>query len=217
MFNNIDYPVLAAAYSVCKNSEHSWYVNILNFLDGNGLGFLKYNPNIFTEDKIIKEINTVYENQYIQSWDMKAKTSDKYKVLYHNKENKYSKSCYLSNVINIDDRRMLTKLRVGCSNIKTHKFLGKNENSLCSVCNVTAETLEHLLFSCSHSSIVNIQNKYLNKIQNINPIFEKMSKFKKLCFIMNLNFCSNNSVNDQICMNLCISFIKEILKFKNSF
>ena len=52
--------------------NHSWYSNIINCLDKNGLNYISENPCSYTEDHIINQFKQKLEDQYLQAWDNKA-------------------------------------------------------------------------------------------------------------------------------------------------
>ena len=47
--------ILKEAYNLCKGNSHSWYSNIVNCLDKNGLNYIRENPCTYTEDHIINQ------------------------------------------------------------------------------------------------------------------------------------------------------------------
>ena len=68
--------------------------------------------------------------------------------MFNLKKTNYKYSAYLNDVINIDDRRFITRLRTGCSTLNTHKFLKKSENDWCSMCHKDTENVEHTFLAC---------------------------------------------------------------------
>ena len=41
---------------------------------------------------------------------------------------------YLDNLVNIEQQKVVTKLRLGCLKLQTHCFLSKNETDKCKYC-----------------------------------------------------------------------------------
>lgn len=208
------YPILAEAFAVSKSSGHSWYNEILNFLQSIGMGFITMNPTLLSENEILKEITTKCESQYIQSWDSKANENSKLTFLFKIKQNKYKKSNYLNDILNINDRQMLTKLRIGCTKLQSHKFLGKNETTTCPMCNLHEDTVEHLLFNCTNSQLVELRNSNSTKLLKIYPSFSSLNAESKLYTILNLTPFSDLQGSIQEFQANCITFMREMLGYR---
>ena len=68
-------------------------------------------------------MNNRSKDQYLQSWDKKARVTYKIFILHKLKQNQYKFSDYLNETDNIQDRIMVTKLKIGCTKLKNHRFL----------------------------------------------------------------------------------------------
>ena len=56
-------------------------------------------------------------------------------------------SNYLKSVSNIEDRRKITKLGLGCSKLNGHRFRGKNVVQTCQSCNIIEDS-NHFILVC---------------------------------------------------------------------
>ena len=67
----------------------------------NGLGYDYNFANTMSENIIVKSLIEQLRDQYIQTWDEKSSTSDKYEILSLFKKSHYKRSSYLNNVFDI--------------------------------------------------------------------------------------------------------------------
>ena len=99
------------------------------------------------KEKFGKIFQRTMEDQYIQMWHQRANNSEILNTLNILKGNKYERSIYLNAITNIQQRTIMTKLR-----IDQHKLLDcvgrkKNTSILCPLCGENNETLSHFLFT----------------------------------------------------------------------
>ena len=206
--------LLKQCYNVCKTNQHSWYIDVINSLNRNGLNYIVNNPQHFTEDYVGNEFKTKLENQYLQSWDSKSQDCEKLSILYSLKKNNYKRSQYLKTVLNINDRKKITKLRLGCSKLFGHKYLNKNENSFCPYCVNTTESLGHFLLDCDEYK--SVRKVTFDNIENTVKNFLNFSQKKKISILLSFNVFAQNNCYFEI-QNMCINYINELynLRFKN--
>ena len=74
--------ILKEAYNLCKSNSPSWYSNVINFWDKNGLNYISENPCTFTADHIINQLKQKLDDQYLQVWDNKAISSTNLETLF---------------------------------------------------------------------------------------------------------------------------------------
>ena len=74
--------ILKEAYNLCKSKSHSWYSNIINCLDKNGLNYIRENPCTYTEDHIINQSKQKVKDQYLEAWDNKPFSCTNLETLY---------------------------------------------------------------------------------------------------------------------------------------
>ena len=161
---------------------------------------------------MINTLKSFCENQYIQTWDNKSKDTDRYKFLRSFKQNNYKFSEYLNDTLSVENRRRLTKLRLGCSKLKCDRYLGKSENETCPLCNLELDSTEHMMLHCTSQHINNERKSWIKKITSIFPDFAKVSYFSKVCSILSLT-C--NKRNEKIrYRNMCLDFIKALYKLR---
>ena len=84
-----------------------------------------------TEEYVSTKLKNNLEDQYLQSWDSKAKNDSKFNYIYYAKKDGYNKSLYLNEIINIDQRKKNKKL-----------------TTLCNYCNNCVEDAEHFVLLC---------------------------------------------------------------------
>ena len=102
------------------------------------------------------------------------------------KSKRYEMSNYLSKITDVNIRRKFTKLRLGCTKMKTHLFLNDSSLTDCPFCKNNSDDTTHLLFGCSEFN--NIRNKYLSEIESNFIGFGKLSETKKTRKVLTLNF-----------------------------
>ncbi len=86
-----DDSILSTCYKTCKYNHHDWYTGIINFLDGNGMNYISKNPKFYSEEFIISKVLCTLQDQYIQSWDKKAKSTNSLQSMYLIKRGQYKK------------------------------------------------------------------------------------------------------------------------------
>ena len=106
----------------------------------------------------------------------------------------------------IQNRKNLTKLRIGSSKLYGHKYLSKNETNKCTQCGDIENTL-HFVMDCKNDDELREQC-FLELIQ-IQPEFKSFSNKSKLMCILNAKFqnCNDSSLDNK--------FILVITKFIN--
>ena len=87
--------------------------------------------DMLSSDSVINKLKSKLENQYIQICDSKSNICDKLKLLNILKKNNYKSSVYLSNIQDINSRKKITRLRLGCSKLKTHSYLKPGADNNC--------------------------------------------------------------------------------------
>ena len=136
-------------------------------------------------------------------------------MLHKSKEKPYKFSDHLNEIDNIQGRIMITKLGTGCTKLKSHRFLGKNEMDNFPLCKSKSnDTLLHILFECNNEDLTVLRNVQLNKIIHEYPNFKNLQPESKLYSIYNLQSFDNSVTSLSRYKNTCINLINEILKFR---
>lgn len=177
-------------------------------MNRNGLSFIALNPKKYDEFYVEIQIRKKLEDQYIQSWDDKALNTPKLQTLYHLKKNNYKRSLYLSDTVDIDMRRRITKLRVGGSKLATHSFIYKKEK--CRFCDLEAEDTKHFILNCPRYR--DIRTVFFSEVDNCKQnVFKHYTDQTKLCSILSqtLYDCTSREKLDKY-RNLCLKFVKDI-------
>ena len=204
--------LLQEAYLTCKENKHGWYTDIVNLLNINGLYNIVESSNTMKTEKVGLLLKDRLENQYIQLWDNKAKSSPKLEVLYSLKQNNYKESHYLKLVQNINDRKLLTKLRIGCSKLNGHKFQNQNSSLNCIYCENELEDTSHFLLKCKYYKIS--RDLFIQEMCSIYPSFKNLSDMCQLKCILSFklpNLSYTNTVTENISLK-CINYINKIYK-----
>ena len=124
---------------------------------------------------------------------------------------------YLNNVVNIEQRKIITKLRLGCSKLQTHCFLPKNETDKCIYCMNETEDLTHFLINCSKYNCY--RNKYYESNKNIGITFQFVPAniVNVISSILNLNSPIKwKKADNTKFQNFYIEFIKCLTKHRLS-
>ena len=174
------------------------------------MGYVAENPCTYSERYMTNKLKETQENQYVQKWQVKSATESKFSVIHKLKKHKYTYSLYLDLIECIEDRRLLTNLRLGCSKLKGHRYLKTTEDLICGLCNLSTEDAPHLLISCTHENIVKIRNDHYNKIESVYPSFKNLNDGSKLLSILNLCMFDDHFNPDFI--PKCVNFVKDIMK-----
>jgi len=211
-----DNSLLSSCFKVCKNNNHEWYLNIKNFLNKNGLGYITDNCNQVSINSIINNLKKALEDQYIQQWDNRARNCDKLNMLYKFKKNSYKKSTYLETIADIEVRKKITKLRLGCSNLNSHRFYSVNNSNKCIYCEDSIENVEHFLLDCKEYAP--IRNEFMLNINKDFVLFKDFSKDNKILSILSLKLPLCVKDMDSKFQKLCISYINNLFckRFKKS-
>ena len=98
------------------------YTDVCDLLNRNGLGYITQDPLSYSENFIYNSVKVKLENLYIQNWDKKSISEDKLNLLFCLKKTCYKRSPYLSYIVNISNRKIFTKLRLGCSKLNYQKI-----------------------------------------------------------------------------------------------
>ena len=208
--NNTENEILSEAYNLCKHFNHAWYSNIANFLSKSGIAHLIKAPNKYSEFFMVNEIKRVCEGNYIQSWDEKSKGSKKLSILHSLKKVNYKCSGYLNDIENIELRRTFTKLRLGCSKLKSHMYLKFGEENKCNKCGSADDSVKHLLLQCDFYK--EIRAIYIKEIEDICPSFKNLSDNSKVCSLLTLTppgECPKEGDYSKCCRNLVHKLYKD--------
>ena len=198
--------ILKEAYNLCKSNSHSWYSNIINCLDKNGLNYISENPCSYTEDHIINQFKQKLEDQYLQAWDNKALSNKNLETLYKVKKI-YKCSNYLKSVSNIEERRKITKLRLGCTKLNGHRFPSKNVVQTCQSCNIIEDS-NHFILVCK--DYANIREDFFREVYKDFPNFNCLSFTQRLISILSLK------LPEYLYLDVEYNFQKICLKYINN-
>jgi hypothetical protein len=114
-------------------------------------------------------------SDFYHEWRMHIDSSGKLKT-YGKHKDVFGREKYIDIVTVEVFRRGIIQLRAGVSQIFTHKFRFRNDNSLkcCPFCKSKLESVEHFLFYCPNYA--SIRHKYLSFVCNMNDNDEKFKK-----------------------------------------
>ena len=208
-----DDSILNECFVLCKNNSHSWYTNIVNMLNRSGLGYITKNPSVYSEAYVGNEIKKKLENEYLQSWTEKSSNCNKLVYLSKFKRNLYKRSSYLNNILDIEDRRRIIKLRLSCSNLNDHKFQKLNSSNKCPFCPLEVENSQHFLIYCP--TYKDIRKKFYSSVGLLHKDFLDCKAELKTCSILQLKLLINNNVINTKFSSLCLTYIKDIFEFRS--
>ena len=104
--------ILKECFVLCKNNKHSWYNNIVNTLNRNGLGHFVKDPGKFSETHIGDELKRKLEDNYIQTWPEFSTNKPKLLYLKKIKQNNYTRSAYLNINDKDNEAKVVQKLKI---------------------------------------------------------------------------------------------------------
>ena len=70
---------------------------------------------VYPSNHIFKNLKDKFEAQYIQIWDNKSNNFDILNIVNWDKSQRFEMSNYLSKITDVNIRRKITKLRLGCT------------------------------------------------------------------------------------------------------
>lgn len=209
--------LLKQAYMLCKNNNHEWYQNIQNYLTKYGLNFIIHNIRNMEISYIIKIITDLQSNIYIQQWDQISNMQDKLLFLNKCKKYNYCRSNYLNiNNVKVETRTKITKLRLGCSKLRAHCYLSKDESNICCHCKNEPEDARHFLINCKRPNLVEVRRTIFNEINNIKSGFLTMTDCDKVFAILNLCTNMNAGKDTDNIINLYTQFIDKMFRYRFS-
>ncbi len=113
--------------------------------------------------------------------------------------------------MNIDNRRKITKLRVGCSKLDVHSF--NFNGSGCKFCDMKeSETLEHYILKCPKYG--DLRDDFQKQTEIYCKEFKNYTRQTKLCSILSQTLYGyhENTMNYQ---NLCVKYITVLVNRRN--
>ena len=149
--NGTDNLLVNNALVCVKNENHEWLQNIKYMLDLNGFGNRWNNPrvahNIYI-DHFVVAFRKRLEDQYIQFWTNKCKTSKLYNNLSFLKSS-YSASVYVHKSKTLLLDLSLLNLELACQNWNFTVEPDFHNSQICTNCDKNVnETVEHVLLEC---------------------------------------------------------------------
>ena len=136
------------AFACAKNENHKWVQQICCLLKRFGMGHIWSNPTSYTSANIGKSFEQRLNDIYIQTWKRVQSGSSRYKLQY-SLQNEYKISPYLHNMVNIETRKIISRLRLDMNCL--HECMGRQKRStdrFCLNCNSTIESVKHFIIEC---------------------------------------------------------------------
>ena len=173
----IVYDLCKQRYLVDPESSSTWFVNLVNLLDRNGIHFIPNQEAIVKE--VVKKMHVSLKNSYISKWMESVNTTPKCSVLYKHIKFIFESEFYLSH-LPPNLRLALSRIRT-CNHklpIEAHRF-GANktnrENRICIKCNSGQVGDEfHFILTCSNPLLVDLREKYISPYYTIYPSMDKL-------------------------------------------
>jgi hypothetical protein len=169
------------AFQMVKHEKHPYIQGIQHLLCINGFNNIFEEPLYINRNRFGRIFQKTLEDQYIQIWHKKSRNSETLNILNILKDN-YKESDYLHKITNVENRTMLTKLRLNQHNL--HDCVGRKKNTsrICPLCGQCNESLSHFLISCPKLDTV------------------RLPHFKN--FNINLEWWNNLDLSKQLCILL---------------
>ena len=137
-------------YDLDSKGKNNWVTNVRRCLFMNGFGYAWENQGVGNEHSFIQTLRQRLIDCQWQIWDSHLETSDRYSV-YRTYASHHSVKAYLLIGMEYYMRRILTRFRLGISDIRTHKYRYSNvseTNLLCPFCIESQENEVHFLLKC---------------------------------------------------------------------
>jgi len=173
----------------------------------NGHGNVWVNPNSVTNLCFYKTFQKRLEDQFVQRWFEKARSSTSLSTLNILKQ-EYSFGTYLSLIKSPNMRRIYVRLRLNYG-ILNHSRINNPSNQLCKLCDSGfIENITHFLCECP--KLKQERDTFLQSINSYLPLFDKLSNDDKIKVILNLD-THNTSIYrvgniSSACINLLLSY-----------
>ena len=173
------------AYECAKSENHSWYRHVKSFQIVNGLRIFSVTPNLAHSSKHFgKIVKQNLEDQYIQTWNNKIRTSRRLGVLSLVKDD-FCCSNYLNIIKKPEIRNTFVRLRTDLSILNSVAANRQTGLTLCSTCNHAEETVAHFILDCKR--LLPIRTSFRQKVNELIPNFEHLDRDEKLKCIIDLD------------------------------
>eukprot|EP00745_Piridium_sociabile_P015462 TRINITY_DN22952_c0_g1_i4.p1 TRINITY_DN22952_c0_g1~~TRINITY_DN22952_c0_g1_i4.p1 ORF type:complete len:307 (-),score=-7.22 TRINITY_DN22952_c0_g1_i4:6-854(-) len=159
-------------YDLDKRGKTNWVSNVRICLCKNGLGYAWIYQSVGEENTFVRTLRQRLIDCRWQNWESHIQLSDRFDMYRHYSQTHLVKK-YLC--INIDShlRFILTRFRLGISEIKTHALRYKHVDHaklLCPMCNESEEDEIHFVLKCP--VLTNLREKIIPKKYCANLCFD---------------------------------------------
>jgi hypothetical protein len=202
--------------SECRISS-MWIQNIKYLLLVNGLGNFWLDPISVSSPLICKTIRKRLEDQFVQKWFERAKSSVSLHTL-NKLKCEYVCSAYLNQVKSPNMRRIYSKLRLNYGILNYSKINDSSAN-VCKLCDSgSIENITHFLCECP--ILKHERQTFSSKLMFHLPAFKHFSNDDKISLILNLDMSNvkfyHPSGIDEQCIDIIMSYVKSIFNVRNS-
>jgi len=157
--------------------NHTWWNSINNICSKFGINFQRNIP-LITIKKIMKQ-------KYMQEWK-KQLYLDKRLRTYRIFKNHFTYEKYLDSISKVEERKILTRLRISTHNLMIEKGRHFNiplEERICKKCNCNKiEDEVHFVTECSHYHIERV--KFFESVSHLVPNFSTLDNNSKFIYLM---------------------------------
>jgi hypothetical protein len=159
-----------------EQNHQTWASSVCYFLHQYGFQDVWVNQGVGDEKKFILTLKDRLIRDFSQNWFENMQSNDRY-ALYASIKSHFSLSSFLVEVKHVQARNYLIRIRLGVSQLRTHKLrFAKNvsdESLLCPLCKIAVESEYHFILVCSAYN--EIREMYISRKYYSNPNMCKLN------------------------------------------
>jgi len=136
--------------SMDANGKTNWVTNLRGIICKAGFGHVWYNEGVGNENSFCKAFRQRLVDMYMQEWQDALFSSDRFS-LYRSIKVKFGAESYLDSVRQKCFRDALIRIRLGISNLRSHKnryMIAQTVNDMCPFCTDARDDELHMMFIC---------------------------------------------------------------------
>lgn len=147
--DRIPFKAYKMLYNLHLSNKNNWVSSVCYTLYRYGFGYVWENQGVCDIPKFLSEFKQRLIDCYLQEWNSSTATKDRF-LFYSTFKPSYGLSSYLTVFKNAIFRKFLTRLRLGVSALKPHRFrYSKSElKHDCPFCKDTYESELHFVLIC---------------------------------------------------------------------
>ena len=159
--NRLPFKAYKMSLFMHEHNRRSTISSICFFLHKYGFQHVWENQSVGDKKLFIKELKHRLILSYHQEWTQSIQSNERY-AFYGTFKSSISHSVYLDNVLHIKARNCLIRIRLGVSQLNTHKLRYKrNADMRCPACKSEIESEVHFVLKCPYYD--RLRHEYIPK------------------------------------------------------